>query len=176
MSSIDKLVVARHGRSHPGTGRLTEEGANQMRRLAALIKPHAQGINRHGFMKEVHLLTSTAPRAMDSSEILMQELGLKERHADISLWSDNDRSPDDAALLHYLHGLTFGRISLVVGEPPIVDVVILVTHLEYATDFPIYYGKEELGVDLPHHGHIDKGCGQLIHCLGRDSRIELLES
>lgn len=139
-----QFFILRHGAYDPETMRLNANGKTQIRRLAGLLKPATKG-------RPVRILTSTAPRALDSAMVLAEALGrllTLEEHA--TLWSDNSHPQNDVAALALLRERSKG-----------MDAVIVVTHLEYADSLPAALAKELLGKDVA-RTEVEKGKGRVI--------------
>ena len=88
---------------------------------------------------------------MDSAAILGKAFGVPFEEHEV-LWSEN-RHPEDLPK----------TLELVRSKKETVDVLILVTHLEYVNRFPTYFAKEELGSYFPHDS-INKGEACDIEC------------
>ena len=141
------FAVIRHG-NHDDDGRIDDVGRRQMSRLAGLLEPHLEG-------HHVRFLVSPAPRATDSAEVLMKELGRREDYKSSDrLWCDDDHpeNVDDA-------------LELLLEESTGVDVLVVVTHAEYAALLPTEFAKASFGA----RGSIfpmdvEKGRGRIIDC------------
>ena len=134
---MKKFIVIRHG-----SGFNMEE---QMLHMAEQLKPHLEG-------NTVRLITSTAFRADDSAKELARELGLTgyENHA--ILWSDRDHEQNNRAAL-----------ALVRKKFEGVDVLIVLTHLEYAEELPTVFGKEVLQTQIEPY-ELSHGQGRIVLC------------
>jgi len=126
---MKKLIVARHGWCDLDE-HLDDCGVKEIRILGDNIKKIADG-------ERVLILSSTAPRGRESAEILSCCLGVGFEEYDI-LWSDNSHPENMPEVL-----------KLVRSRKDEADVIILVTHYEYAGRFPAYFAKEELGENIP---------------------------
>lgn len=95
------------------------------------------------------ILTSTVDRARDSAEILgnIFNIGFEEQ-----------------AALHSQPKDLPGIFNLVKCHK--ADVIILVTHLPYAENFPSYFAQEELGISLQ-SGPIGNGEAWVLDCLSK---------
>lgn len=145
---MKKLVVCRHG-NYDEDKRLDASGRVQMGSLAHLLKPHLSG-------HSVRVLSSTAPRAVDSSVALLRELaieGLCDFETNPVLWSDEEHRKDLPAALELVRTKFEG-----------IDVLILVTHFEYAEDFPSYFASRVLGTGIRHR-NVTKGGARIIDCI-----------
>ncbi len=145
---LKKLIIVRHG-SYGSDGYLTEYGQGQMGRLGAKLKTRIEG--------KVRVLCSTAPRALQSARLLAQYFGVEVESHD-KLWSDEGHPEDvDAAL------------SLIAACDD-CDVLIVVTHFEYAIEIPSAYGKKVLGVPNFPRGEVEKGSCRVIDCKEKTCR------
>ncbi len=142
------LFVARHG-SYGFDNRLNDHGRQQMEVLGKVIK---------GILKDnsAYLISSTAPRALDSSRILIAQLGLSEFEQVPYLWT----GPDSSEVLYRREPNLNKLMELVNERKEKVDGLIMVTHLEVAEDFPSYFLKKEFEQD-EYIGMISKG--QAVH-------------
>ncbi len=135
---MKKVIIVRHG-DYDGNHRLSPTGENQMKKLAQLIEPH--------LLPNTIFLSSTAPRADDSSRVLATALKLKyksfpELHSgnDSPVGQDNQRA-----------------INLINDEAKKnqADCVIVLTHLEYASVLPYKFRADN-------YRSINKGQGLII--------------
>jgi phosphohistidine phosphatase SixA len=136
------LFVVRHG-DYDGNYRISEKGRKQMETLGTAIKK----VLNKGL---THLFSSTAPRALDSSQILAEQLGLPQFEQIPALWSGND-APIGS---YYL--APDKLIAFIDKERDKANGLIIVTHLEIIGDFPKYFLKKEFGEDKI-IGEFDKG-------------------
>ncbi|MDD5357371.1 MAG: histidine phosphatase family protein [Candidatus Pacebacteria bacterium] len=136
------LAVVRHGEyeKRDGDYRLSDYGKRQIAALAGQIKTSL--VNGGG---KPRMLSSTAPRALDSARVMSEVLGVPfEEHP--VLWSGGGGGgyPDCKAVMELIKQ----------DESP--DVVILVTHLEYIERFPGHFatsiGAKFDGDEIP-KGH-----------------------
>lgn len=137
---MKKLIVIRHG-DYDFDLRLNEVGRAQVLGLARSILAHAEG--------SILILSSVALRALESAEIIQSVVGGQiEEHK--VLWSERGHPEDFPSAL-----------KLVRERMESAGTIILVTHLEYAHDFPSYFLSEELNRS---HGTIivEKGEGVVI--------------
>lgn len=131
------LAILRHGSYSESSGLLNSSGQEQMRTIAQKLKPVING-------GTVRIITSTAPRAIHSSEILGGELGVKAEPHEV-LWSDNGHDPD------------FDRALALIREQDAHETVVVVTHLEYSEELAFLFGEKVLGVrNFPRH-NTEKG-------------------
>lgn len=124
------LITCRHGAYDETTFHLNDDGKWQMEALAACLKPIIED-------RMICILSSEADRAIESAEILRNNLGLNaiERHE--LLWSESGRRPD------YEKAKALVKQMLLTS-----DIVILVTHLEYTNGFSRYFIDETIGKTL----------------------------
>ncbi len=140
---METLIIVRHGLYNDKL-RLTPKGLEKLEILAAQIQLQILD-------KNIVLLTSPAPRAKDSAEVLARQLGVTcSEHGE--LWSDADHPQDNKALF-----------ALIQNYFEIAEVLILVTHLEYAQDFPRFFGATFLDTYFPHI-EVEKGEAVIIYC------------
>ncbi len=147
LCQMKKLVIVRHG-DYGFDGSLSKTGRGQMERLARGLR------SRLGGGKAI-ILFSTAPRGEQSARILGVELGITELEPHEVLWSDRDngRSAHPAETL-----------ALVRSKKDQYDIVILVTHYEYAEEFPMYFSNFEFDGLLFTCAEIKKGEAWVIDC------------
>lgn len=115
---MNKLVVARHGSYTKGNEEITKLADT----LIELVG------------KESVLILSSV-RVTRDARIIADKFGVPFEEHEI-LWSEREH-PEDFP----------GTLKLLESRQGEADVVILVTHAEYATRFPEYYLKQELGVE-----------------------------
>lgn len=136
------LIVVRHG-DHDGDRLLSCLGNNQIKLLAEAIKPFIERQN-------VKIVSSTAGRAVASAEALSEILDLPFTQ-DKVLWSDNN------------HWIKLPEtLDVIKSFAEHADIIILVTHLEYAEILPAYVVQEisaERGttVEYPYNTPTSKG-------------------
>ncbi len=126
------LFVVRHG-DYGGDDRINDYGRQQMETLGKAMKQILNG-------SSAYLFSSTAPRALDSSQILAVQLALSPEFEQIPyLWSGSD-APRDS----YYYNRDLGRLMKIVTErKDKADGLVMVTHLEIAEDFPSYFLEKE---------------------------------
>jgi phosphohistidine phosphatase SixA len=139
---MKKLIIVRHG--HYGDDlRLNDHGRTAINALATKLVPEVNEKSRL-------ILTSTADRARQSAEIMSIVLGARyEEHG--VLWSDSEH-----------HWNLVWALNLV-NKHEQVDILTLVTHLEYAEYFPAYFGKEVLKTEFK-SWEINKAEAWIIDC------------
>jgi hypothetical protein len=143
------LFVARHG-NYGGDDRIDNYGRQQMGLLGKAIKQILNG-------SSVYLFSSTAPRALDSSQILAVQLALPQEFEQVPyLWSGSD-APRDS----YYYSPSLDKLmGLVAERRDKADGLVMVTHLEVAEDFPSHFLKKEFK-QANRIGEISKG--QAVH-------------
>lgn len=137
------LFVARHG-DYGEDKRISDNGRQQMEALGKAIKQILNG-------SSAYLFSSTAPRALDSSQILAVQLALPSEFEKVPyLWSGNN-APKES----YDYRLD-KLMRLVVERKDRADCLVMVTHVEVAKDFPSYFLINEFKQDKS-IGEISKG-------------------
>ena len=129
------LVIVRHG-NYGDDDRLDDRGRKQIENLSTILKSGEASSLISG---NIVILSSTAPRAKDSAEILFRGLNcasIELEHADI-LWSGND-APTSMSTEQVLQLIQ--RKADQPADP--ADVIIVVTHLEYVRSLPSRVGIE----------------------------------
>jgi len=148
---MQKLVIVRHGH-YDKKDQLSADGKEQIYFLTEQLGPHLDG-------GSLLILSSTADRAWQSAEILAEAFNVPYEKHEILL-SDEDHFEDLAKAL-----------ELVQSREEEADVIILVTHHEYAKYFPYHYAKHVFD-DLWEYQAIDKGDAWIIDC--QDKTRELI--
>ncbi|QQS22701.1 histidine phosphatase family protein [bacterium] len=117
------IFLVRHAAyaNGPNPG-LSECGKEQSLRLAKKIK---RSINEAGC--EITIWSSSANRAVETAQIIRQEMQLAEMIVEEKLWSDNSHREDFEWLKQKLEGHKGG-------------VLIIVSHFEYVRLFPAEIG------------------------------------
>lgn len=138
-----RVAIVRHG-DYNSSYRLSERGQVQIETLGKMLKTHLTP----GELATI--LSSTAPRALDSSEVLAKVLGIPVVEPHLVLWSDNNHQENFAE-----------AYQLVNAVRRRAHLAILVTHYEYAEGFPSYLCERDLQLDVPYK-EIGKGQGVLI--------------
>lgn len=133
------FVLCRHGSYQ--NGHMDSLGERQAKRL----RPRIKGL-------KVRVISSTAPRASQYTDVLVRELGLTDRYDDALLWSDSDHPSDNE-----------GATQLLVYQSQEVDVLIVVTHLEYAYTLPRLYVREMCDASI-WSTELDEGDACLFNC------------
>jgi phosphohistidine phosphatase SixA len=135
---MEHVFIVRHGDFDAKTRNLTDLGKKQISKIALLIK------NLLGAKSSV-IVTSTAPRALESSEIIS---GITKTHDYVPvdfLWSH----PDDAPSGGYYHDQNPSKVMQILQPLMYHDVVILVSHFEVVNQFPPYFMQELFGKKIP---------------------------
>ncbi len=147
---MNYLAVLRHA-SYGPDGRINDTGRVQMATVGSKLKRL-----RDNSAASLVLLSSTAPRALDSADILASILQV-DVHAHEVLWSDSKHAQ------HNEHALT------IVQSEVEYDIVVMVTHLEYCVEFPDYFSSRVLGRNVSTLGRSTYGSTQVIDCVnGKD--------
>lgn len=138
------LIVVRHG-EYDEDYNLDHDGRCQIQGLSEKLKEFVNG-------NETLLLSSPAPRAIQSAQIISEILGMPAEEHDI-LWSDNDHFRD------------FDGLRMILRERKSeAEVIIIVTHLEYVEGFPLYFAVNELGMAVRRAPIPLKGEACLLDC------------
>ena len=117
---MKKLVVMRHGSYF-------KDGDDETAKLADVL------VELIG--KESILLFSSVKLTRDA-RIVAEKLGVPFEEYEL-LWSETEHPADFP-----------GTLKLVKSCREKVDVIVIVTHVEYATSFPKYYLEKELGAEI----------------------------
>lgn len=126
---MDRLAIVRHG-DYLDNGRLSALGRTQIHKIGQKLEDL---VNEE---EKVLVLSSTAPRALDSVKIIADILEVPVEEHEV-LWADDDhRSNFDA-----VH-------QLVQSIRRKTNFGVLVTHLEYTEFLPSFLGKRDFGVSL----------------------------
>jgi len=136
LSRTDLLGILRHGSYDQKTGRLDCTGKEQ---IDLISKKIIEFLCRRGTKPQdikITIVSSTAPRAQESAAILAKMLGTEYTSSDVLRSGDGHKEDFEGALALY---------NSLKNE---YDVVIFVTHVEYAMDFPNHFGKDQLAVNL----------------------------
>ena len=141
---MKKLILVRHGDYEKSTGKLNPFGNLQIKGLSGSIKDLVGD-------KSVIIFSSTAPRTIDSAEIISTML--KTSYQRVSFLRSGGGYVEDFPATH----------KLVLENQEKADVIILVTHYEYVEDFPDFFSQREFSSEL--RGNvIGKGSAWLIDC------------
>ena len=135
---MDYLIIVRHGEYDKRSSHLTREGRTAVGRLTRSLQQVFRG-------KSFLLFSSSAIRARETATILGRRLGV---------------CCKAYRFLRSTKALTrrqlLGAVNLIRRCRQKTDVIILVTHLEFVRDLPVYVGQKELNVNFPRRV-VDKG-------------------
>lgn len=147
------LIVVRHG-NYDDEYNLSPKGREQMQKLAESLQSLTNG-------NKVLLLSSTAKRASQSAEVISQMLSVSFEEHEI-LWSENCHPENKPSLLEFVR-----------ARKQEAEIVILITHLEYADSFPAYFAREELKINLGNTWppEPEKGQACLIDCISKSFQL-----
>lgn len=144
------LVVARHGAYtyRDGEYHLSDFGRDQIELLAGALETTING-------QSVALLTSTAPRAKESAEVLGKKIDVEPQEHEL-LRSEGGRPMD-----------IDGVIALI-QEHENFDIVIIMTHYEYSEFLPRPFAEKVLGTTdgFPRYA-TNKGEAWVVDCDAR---------
>ena len=126
------LIVVRHGDYAVG-GILSEKGKIQINSIALQL-------TNLNLSKKAVILTSPAPRALESADIIKQKLGIKDYVEIPFFWSDTT-----APTPTYYKDQDPSKVMTIVNEYEEREVVIVVSHLEVVNQFPKYFMQEMFG-------------------------------
>ncbi len=124
---MKKLIIIRHG-ACGSDDRLSNEGRRQISDLTHLLQNEI-------FNASVCILTSPTDRTYESADIIGSFFKVSPEKNDC-LWDDNHHRGD--------HKKTLELIRL----KPNFEVIVLVTHMDFAVFFPEFFGKEELQTQI----------------------------
>jgi len=144
---VKHLFVVRHGEYSGEGSRLDDTGRQQMAELGRAIR----GILGEG---TAYVVSSTAPRATDSADVLIAELGLPNYEKLQYLWTGSD-SPEKNKYTRSAKGL-LGVVSEREGR---ADGLVVVTHMEVAVDLPVAFLQYRFGRE----DHINLPKGRAVH-------------
>jgi broad specificity phosphatase PhoE len=146
-----KLISARHGDYDSRS--LNEEGREQIKRLAASI---------YDVAGEVHflLVSSAALRAVQSSEIIADKLGIPDIEKEIYIWDAID-VPSDKKHETYLFEPDGEKLMRLVGEweARAEGALIIVSHGHMAELIATEFG-EKYGIAVPEY---KLKCGEAVY-------------
>ncbi len=142
---MKRLIVVRHA-NYKGDMTISESGVRQMKELARRLKQHVEG-------RVVRMLTSTAPRAIGSADVLAASLNLSGYIEALSLRKDDEHWSDLREVL-----------KLVREQLQDVDVLIVVTHLDHAEELPSFFAEEVLGKQGINPVGLMKGNAVIVDC------------
>lgn len=141
------LIIVRHG-DYGTDRRLSENGKNQITGISLRLVDLNPG-------KDCVILTSIAPRALDSADIIQEKFGITNYVKVPFFWSDNT-APSPT----YYRDRNPSKVMDIICEYEDIDIVIVVSHLELVNEFPSFFAETQLGKNwnLP---ELEKG--QAIH-------------
>lgn len=134
---MEHVFIVRHGDFDSKTRKLTDLGKKQIAKVAIQIR------NLLGTKSSV-IVTSTAPRALESSEIISDTTKTQDCVPMEFLWSH----PDDAPSGAYYHNQDPSKVMQILQPLMHKDVIILVSHHEVVNQFPKYFMQEMFGKTL----------------------------
>lgn len=140
MKKFRKIIIIRHGSYDYETNEINSKGIDEMLGLVDRLKHHLVGEDN------VLFLSSSAPRAVGSAEVLFKKIGIPYKTT-ISLWSDTLHCQDNKIALSFIDSKALEMNS---------DVIIILTHLEYARDLPLIILKNS-GMDYLRSISLQKG-------------------
>ncbi len=142
---LEKLIIVRHGDYHGDSG-LTFGGQQQIVGLAKVLADHVGS-------STIALLSSTAPRAKETSEILASHFGGIQFDSHMCLYSGGRRLVEENAEK---------ALQLIDDKGATHTVVILSTHLEFIDFFPTFWGRKR-GFEIPESRETPKGTARVIN-------------
>jgi len=128
--------------------RLTAWGVTQITSLGQVLLDECGRVDP----ANIYLLSSTAPRCRHSSEIICGMLDIVPEFHDI-LWIGSD-CPEG------VHQSCQAVLDLIMGVPENIEILIVVTHLEYSSDVPPLYCQKAFGTS-PRFYRGEYGAGRL---------------
>lgn len=149
MKNLKTLIIVRHG-DYSGED-LNSYGKAQMKKIAEMIKEHTGEV-------PFVILTSSAPRAKQSAEVISSVLGIKVKYESEAFWSDNRHSQNDDRFLQELRNNVDGA-----------EHAILVSHLEYVKEMPGTITRNEGFVSPARYYERQKGAGVLIDMVNKQA-------
>lgn len=121
---MELLILVRHGEYGSPNRSLNGDGHRQINHLAKVLSSYIEG-------KRTIILSSTAKRATDTSEVLVRRF----RDIPIETHECLTSTGED------LDGMVEETIELVRRHESNYDVVILSTHLPHVSDFPTIWAE-----------------------------------
>lgn len=159
---LKHLFLVRHGSYISGSGDLTEGGIRQMRAMAGAIRERVAA-------GRTCLVSSVAKRAVNSSNVLIEELGLSDFEREEYLWSGPDVPRD---LDTYWKSHDCARVmGIVQARERQADALVVVTHLEVAEDFPTYFVQQRFDPEDKGIRELEKGEGVYFDLEGKRYEI-----
>lgn len=148
---MQNLAIIRHG-DYGSDDRIDQDGKRQMLRLSEKLEPVIHG-------GTTVILSSTAPRALDSAAVLAEALGGIPVEQHPLLWSDNRHREDVPAAL-----------KLLASAGDQANSILVVTHLEYTEELPARFSQERQWPIPLRYSEIRKGCAVLLDCVGKTAQ------
>lgn len=132
---MEQLFIIRHG-DYNKVGGLTILGKSQINQVATQIKKYCDG-------KRVVILTSTAPRALESTKIIAEINQIEKIIRNQFLWSGDDADPINS----YYYNQNPSKIMDILDSDNLMenDIVIIVSHYEVVNQLPSFFFKVMLG-------------------------------
>ena len=149
--AIKHLFVVRHG-IYGSDERLSSDGKKQMETLGKNIKEILGG-------GSAYIVSSTAPRALDSSTVLSEQLGLNGFERLEYLWSGSD-APSGSYEYDVGVQARDKLVKIIEEREKKADGLILVAHLEIAEDLPSHFYNKRFNQKV-NIGELSKG--QAVH-------------
>ena len=133
------FFIARHG-AYYLNGHLNKLGEQQIRALAQAMRAIING-------DRVHIISSTAPRALDSAAMLARELGLRGQLEELPcLWFAADSEHYPPPVRDFDPELIYG---IVAARQEHADVLILMAHEELRDAFAAHFCRRQFGRVFP---------------------------
>ena len=140
---MSRLAIVRHGK-YGSDYRLNDQGRAQIQTLAERLN------QSFDYEQEIALvLSSIAPRAIDTAEIIAQILQAPVETHEL-LWSENSH-PENLEEAYKLVQSSRNR----------ADLLVLVTHYEYTEELPALFGRRDLSQRF--YQHVKKGEGIILN-------------
>lgn len=129
-----KIILVRHGEYGGPEARLSNFGINQINSLGEKIKNIING------ERSICIFSSPFNRTMESSEIIGNILSVEKiENCPLLRLNEEPKENDFQKILDLIHSQIEEK----------VEVLILVTHMEYTNEFPGYLSEEEFnGINL----------------------------
>lgn len=137
------LVIVRHGDYAVG-GILSKEGKKQINSIALQLSNLTP-------IENAVILTSPAPRALESAEIIQQKFGIYQL-VEIPFFRSDTTAPAPT----YYRDRDPSKVLDIIHEHEDYDIVIVVSHLELVNEFPSFFARKSLG-KFWHLPELEKG-------------------
>ncbi|MAG59557.1 hypothetical protein CMO96_02085 [Candidatus Woesebacteria bacterium] len=148
-----KLIIFRHGEYEFTGGSLIEDGISQVETTSKLLRELLAN-------NSVTVLCSKKPRARESADIVGRILGVEP--------SDHECLYPIGTRQHEVCEEAVAVLQLLDQQD--ADIVILVTHKEYAEFLPGFFARERLEFDFPNI-KCRKGQAVIIDCNEKNLRL-----